>query len=599
MSEKMGQSIESNEVKVRLQATPEDVENVKKSIEYSNHLTKANDVLKVLDFPDNIEESYRKILLKQDNKILEEMAKKSKNEILTFIAKEQTKVTENTKEQNIKIESEESKKLDIENKKNEQKLSQIDSKSNEKDAQNKQENHRENQKLNQKETKLNQDIQKIKSVFTPQILEQNSDIAWNFALIGEIDKKISNEKDDTKKTKLINEKDKALKEVLNILKLPWKLQSIIEQLWWADKNNPKYLEFKNTLVWLDSWFDKYFQDLENINSWNSLNASEVINWIEKDSWWMIDIDLNSNIPTSKLSLIWSHYSFDEEIDKKAYSEIMGKWEQELDDAQNSEAVLKGLHKPFDSLWRNIRENWGKESLKDKINESVSNFSKNLFWDLDEVYKKTSIESDIQIKESDINSFTDIKSENDLKSKFENLKDKFWKIKEKIEDFKTSIMNKYKWEIKNVLALKSEKQEKQVKVLGFMQDSGFDLIPKEISDRFIWQMQWNTLNVPWLDLDVKNINLKNGNFWESVLYKDDCLNIHAKTNMLKFMNKMISWDINEPLKVESIANGTETINPSSLQNKFLEAWIVDNLGWKEWKISENLSKWNNWWIENKA
>ena len=391
---------------------------------------------------------------------------------------------------------------------------------------------------------------------------------------------------------MINEKDKALKEVLNILKLPWKLQSITEQLWWADKNNPKYLEFRNTLVWLDSWFDKYFQDLEKISSWKSLNADEVIRWIEKDSWWMLELDLNSNTPTSKLSLIWSKYSFEEEIDKKAYSEIMWKWEQELDDAQNSEAVLKGLHKPFDSLWRNIRENWWKESLKDKINESVSNFSKNLFWDLDEVYKKTSIESDIQIKESDINSFTDIKSENDLKSKFENLKDKFWKIKEKIEDFKTSIMNKYKWEIKNVLSLKSEKQEKQVKVLGFMQDSGFDLMPKEISDKFIWQMQWNTLNVPWLDLDVKNINLKNGNFWESVLYKDDGLNIHSKTNMIKFMNKMISWDTNQPLKVESIANGTENVNPSSLQNKFLENWIVDNLGWKEWKISENLSKGNN-------
>ena len=137
MSEKMGQSIESNEVKVRLQATPEDVENVKKSIEYSNHLTKANDVLKVLDFPDNIEESYRKILLKQDNKTLEEMAKKSKNEILTFIVNEQNKVTNNIKNQDAKI--------DIEK--------------------------------NQKETKLNQDIQKIKSVFTPQILEQNSDIA--------------------------------------------------------------------------------------------------------------------------------------------------------------------------------------------------------------------------------------------------------------------------------------------------------------------------------------------------------------------------------------------------------------------------------------
>ena len=110
MSEKMGQSIESNEVKVRLQATPEDVENVKKSIEYSNHLTKANDVLKVLDFPDNIEESFRKILLKQDNKKLEELALKSKDEILTFISKEKNNVIHNKELQSIKIETEETQK---------------------------------------------------------------------------------------------------------------------------------------------------------------------------------------------------------------------------------------------------------------------------------------------------------------------------------------------------------------------------------------------------------------------------------------------------------------------------------------------------------
>ena len=121
--EKMGQSIESNEVKVRLQATPEDVENVKKSVEYSNHLTKANDVLKVLDFPDNIEESFRKILLKQDNKTLEELAKKSKTEVLIFL------------ENQGKMEK--------------------------------------TQNLNLAEQKLS----KIKSVFTPQILEQNPNIA--------------------------------------------------------------------------------------------------------------------------------------------------------------------------------------------------------------------------------------------------------------------------------------------------------------------------------------------------------------------------------------------------------------------------------------
>jgi hypothetical protein len=130
----------------------------------------------------------------------------------------------------------------------------------------------------------------------------------------------------------------------------------------------------------------------------------------------------------------------------------------------------------------------------------------------------------------------------------------------------------------------------------MKDSGFDLIPKEISDKFIRDIQANTLQIPWLDLDTKNINLKNGNFWESVLYKDDGLNIHSKTNMLKFMNKMISWDINQPLKIESIANGTEKVNPSFLQNKFLETWIVDSLGWREGKISENLTKAS---VENKA
>lgn len=541
----------------------EAVAKVKDDIEYSNHLIKVHNVMNVLDLPNNQEEAFREFLTKQDNKILEELSKKSKKEIQEFLLLEKNNERHNKKwltdikeNQTIKVESEETNKQ----------------------LKNNQQKNIENQK---NDSKFNH----LKSYFTPQILEQNRALADEF-------------KDFNNKS--VEKKDEAIQKIISILKdNPSILKSITEQLWWADKNNKKYLEFKNTLVGLDSWFDKYFQDLEKINSGNSLNADEVIKWIEKDSWWMVELDLNSNTPTSKLSLIWSQYSFSEEIDKKAYSEIMGKWEKELADVENSKAVFNGLNKPFNWLLKNIKENWWKENLKEKINESVSNFSKNLFWDLDEVYEKTGIKSDIQIKESDVNAFTDIKSENDLKSKFENFKEKVAKIKEKIEDFKTWILNKYKWEIKDVLSLKSEKQEKQVKVLGFMQDSGFDLMPKEISDKFLWQLQSNTLNIPWLDLDTKNINLKNWNFWESVLYKDDCLNIHAKTNMLKFMNKMISWDISQPLNVESIANGAENVNPNFLQSKFLENWIVDNLGWREWKISENLSKLNNWWNENKA
>ena len=287
------------------------------------------------------------------------------------------------------------------------------------------------QNLNLAEQKLS----KIKSVFTPQILEKNPNIA---------------DKLNSLDWKTIEEKNEALKEILSILKNPKVLESIIKQIWWADKNNPKYLEFKNTLVWLDSWFDKYFQDLEKISSWNSLNADEVINWIEKDSWWMIDIDLNSNIPTSKLSLIWSHYSFDEEIDKQVLEKITLENKDKLDELQSSFATLKGVYTPFDWLLKNIKANWWKENLKEKINESISNFSKNIFTELDEVYEKTGIKSDIQIKEKDISSFADIKSENDLKQKIDNFKNKIEKIKAQLVETQNEITDKYQTQIKESL-----------------------------------------------------------------------------------------------------------------------------------------------------
>jgi septal ring factor EnvC (AmiA/AmiB activator) len=134
-------------------------------------------------------------------------------------------------------------------------------------------------------------------------------------------------------------------------------------------------------------------------------------------------------------------------------------------------------------------------LKEKINESISNFSRNLFSELDEVYEKNGIKSDIQIKEQDISSFTDIKSENDLKQKIDNFKNKIEKIKAQLVETQNEIINKYQTQIKESLTLKSKEKEKQVEVLNFMRDSGFDLIPKEISDKFIQQLQANTLNIP--------------------------------------------------------------------------------------------------------
>ena len=53
--------------------------------------------------------------------------------------------------------------------------------------------------------------------------------------------------------------------------------------------------------------------------------------------------------------------------------------------------------------------------------------------------------------------------------------------------------------------------------------------------------------------------------------------------------MISGDINGPLSVEAIANGISVADPVFLKNKFLEADIAGNMGWKYSNITANLRK----------
>ena len=54
-----------------------------------------------------------------------------------------------------------------------------------------------------------------------------------------------------------------------------------------------------------------------------------------------------------------------------------------------------------------------------------------------------------------------------------------------------------------------------------------------------------------------------------------------------MNKLISWDINNPLWVDNIANWVWVSNPAFLKSKFQEIWLVDGMGWKYNKMVKNL------------
>lgn len=73
--ENFGSMLEAQDELPKLkEASKEDIQEIEESVKYSNKLIKINNVLNVLDFPDNKEESFRKTLEKQDDKTLKELS---------------------------------------------------------------------------------------------------------------------------------------------------------------------------------------------------------------------------------------------------------------------------------------------------------------------------------------------------------------------------------------------------------------------------------------------------------------------------------------------------------------------------------------------
>lgn len=518
----------------------ERVQKVKESQEYTIKLTKVNDVLNILDLPDEQDDILRKALIKQDNETLEELARKSKNEILTFCFERQKEETSIEKENVLKVKKEESKKQNIENK------------------------------------EINQYNEKLKSIFTNEVLANVPEIA-----------KLFKEWEKLENSDVL--KEGKVQEILDLLKKDngQALKSIINNLWWADKNNPKYQEFKNTLVGIDSSFESYFNDLENTLKISS--TDKIIKWIEKESWWTVEIDLKSNV--SKLSLEWSSYCFEKEFNKQALSNLEENKNEKIKEFKRSKTSLKGLYKPFDILVSQVEQSKWEQNFQETLRNSANSFSKNLFEEMDEVYKSIDIDQNIQISESDMHSLLSSKTPEEFNAKKETILEKFKKIALQIEAKEDLTEQEYNLNFKELVTRSKEAKDRELEVLKFLKISGFDLIAKNITDKIFRELKANTLMISWLDLNYKNIDLQNWHFWESVVFanNENWLSTMAKINLVKFMNKMITWNINEPLSVKVIVNWTIIANPMTLKNEFRKAEIVDGMWWKYSKIIENLRK----------
>lgn len=516
----------------------ERVEKIEQDEKSYKHLVKINNLLNKLDLPDEQEEQTRPKLNTLSNEKLQELTTKTRWEIFEILS-------------NIRAND-----LDVDTNKI----------------------LKQQQNLNEQYQVNNEKYQKLKNILPEWIYSWNPKF-WNIATnLKAFEEANSNEK-----------KLEAIQAIIDKLKNDDELlKTIINKLWWASKNNPKYIEFRNALIDLDPSFESYLPFSETTNKSTSLDTIQAIKW---DSWEITNIDLTSNPPVSKLSLIWSEYNFTKEIDTQAVEEVQESFIKELDVFKNSEAILQGLYKPFDYLRNKVRENWWKQDLKTILKNAISTVSKEIFSKLEDAYKTMDIKSDIQITESDLYSFSNIDTLSDLKLKKDKIDDKLEKIETKVWEKEQSIKSNRKTQMEELALLDSATNEKQVKVLKFMNNCGFDKLPKNITNRVIKEIESGTLTIPWLEMSIKNIDLKNGHFGESGAFidKEAWINIGSKINMVKFMNKLISWNVNEPMSVDTIANGVSVIDPLKLQNQFLEAGVVGGMGWNYGKIIENLRK----------
>lgn len=233
----------------------------------------------------------------------------------------------------------------------------------------------------------------------------------------------------------------------------------------------------------------------------------------------------------------------------------------------------------------------KQEFKENIKASLHHFQAEIFDWLDESYKTLNISENIQITQTDISRLATANNPKELEIQIANIRDKFTKIWEQVKKTQNWVERNYDKQLKELFEIEAKEQEKKKEILEFMNTCGFDKLPKSITDRIIKELQSETITIPWLEMSRKNIDLANGHFGESGAFIDmeAWINIQAKTNMVKFMNKLISSNINEPLSVEAIVNWVSAIDPTKLQNQFIEAGVVGNMGWNYEKIMENLRK----------
>ncbi len=388
-----------------------------------------------------------------------------------------------------------------------------------------------------------------------------------------------------------NAKEKMLPEfnkIIDILKSDWVIQSIAKDLWWT--NTEEYQKFREKLIWVDSTLEPFFNDIEKIEIKWAFSSDEIHNEIETKSWAMFDFNLKWNNASLKHKLIGSKYWFEEKINRVEIEKIMWANIDRVDKLKEWATNINIFSDEFSNLRTNLLESWNKPNLENNIYLITSNFSSklesnSLFSKLENSFIDLGLPTEFLITRDDISSFKNIKTIEELKSNFLTINDKIQKTQKALQKKETEIIQDYNSELKDLVKTKIENKKQEENILKYFRKSWFDEFPKSITDRLISDFQTSSFIIPWINISKDYIDTKTWNF----SHTDNWLNDLSKLNLSKLVNKMLTWNIDEPYPVKSIVAGNYTVDTRDIRYKMETLWIVSNWAWQYETIKQNVKK----------
>ena len=323
------------------------------------------------------------------------------------------------------------------------------------------------------------------------------------------------------------------KEIIRDLKQalsPELLTKMVQEVW---INSVEYKQLKNSLISIEWWEWGYFRSqFEAIEQVWAYKAKEFVSlWVDrnpviKNADWslkfentekVIKVDENGK---RKVSLPWSSYALEADIDdewsKKLIDEENKKLESELLPINDELSALDTIKKILDNPDNKDAE------LKDLINYIKENFKDKI----------------------DTRKIENIFTKEDLKRYIEN-REKF------LESSKKDKIKEKNQKIGNILvenARKAEELDKNKrKVLKFLKEIWFDLVPQEVTDSAINMINSSEHFRKMLGLTWE-INITEWKLWA---YKEEKrLTLDDQRTFIKLFNKMLTWREDLPNAIDS-------------------------------------------------